>query len=239
MLSIFPLIDALREGRVIRHGVARLLHGLAWLTLATGGVAVIALLKTALSDRLPVEATIAGLLCAGLVGLTSWVMARIFFYHAVEITALDEGAFFMIPIAASLLRLLGELLAAWWGATGIIAALAALIAGPFAGVLLEAAELPSTFLGLWAGGLLGALAALAASLLLGAAVLLISYLAAELLVVAADVAHKAGRLVELAHQMSGGELQPVPAPAPRTCPHCGRAIPDPPTRFCEQCGARL
>jgi hypothetical protein len=256
MATIFyPLLDALKNGEVVRRAVASCLNILAVVTGVVGAVGVVLIIKLSLDPSLPPEATLGGLLWAGIFAAIILATVQVFRYHAREIQDLGDGQFFVLPVASVLFRLSGEQCAMWFVGGGIGGFFLLLIAGQAAGLLMGAIGGP------FAPSLGGAGFIAAASMLITAAVLALAalfgfYLLAEGTLVLADIANHVRRLLDLQEHTTGVKtpvgrrsaevvVEPqerpadAPTPLPRRCPSCRAVAREPASRFCEQCGAPI
>lgn len=241
MLTVlYPVLDALNDGRVIRRFVAGGLQLAGWLTLMAGVIGVVVILKAAFSEALPTEATIAGVMWAVIFAAAVAALAQISFYHARDVRRLRDDRFVLIPIASIVFRLVGEQVATWCVAFGIAGFLVMLVASPYARFLLNATGfLPLASLS--GVGLLGALWVLATSLSTGFTILLLFYFSGEMVLVAADAANHLRHLVTLA-SASASAPQPssvtTVADQPHACPVCRTPLAGG-AQFCELCGTPL
>jgi len=242
MLTVlYPLLDALSDGRVIRRFVAGGLQLAGWLTLLAGVIGVVVILKAAFSEALPTEATIAGVMWALIFAAAVAALAQISFYHARDVRRLPDDRFVLIPIASIVFRLVGEQVATWCVAFGIAGFLVMLVASPYARFLLNATDfLPLASLS--GAGLLGALWVLATSLSTGFTILLLFYFCGEMVLVAADAANQLRQLVGLA--AAPAPMAPAPDSTvilshPSSCPVCRTPLAGTGAQFCEHCGTRL
>lgn len=242
MLTVlYPVLDALNDGSVIRRYVAGGLQLLAWLTLAAGVLGIVVILKAAFNDALPAEATIAGVAWAIIFATTVWALAQVSLYHARDVRRLRDDRFVVIPVASIILRLLGEQFAVWCAAFGFAGFLIALVAGQYAAFLMNATSMLPGLPIEAGGGLLGALWVLAMSLSTGFAVLLAFYFAGEMVLVAADAANHLRQLVGLAAApapMASASATVLP-PNQDACSACGTPLAGAGARFCEHCGIPL
>lgn len=261
---VYPVLEALADGRVIRRAVVIALNALAVATAVGGIVSLAFILRVAFDDGVPADATIGGLLWAALFAAVVLVACQIYRFHIRDIDALADARFVSIPIAAVLFRVVGEQLALWWTGIGVGALVLVVFSAPHAGRLLGVVSVmpgvPSA-----ASGVLGGLWVLLVSVVTGAGGLLFFYLLSELTLVAGDLGNQVRRLVAIQERAPGDPISPVdrvplrtvPAegvsgsrsslalepselaevvPLP-TCSSCGTAL-MPGGRFCENCGAR-
>jgi len=240
MTWLYPVLDALKDGYIIRRYVGLLLRIAAWGTIAGGVLLEIVTLKVAFADQLPAEVTIAGVAGAVIVAFMVWAIAQAYLYHAREIAVMQKSTFVVIPIFSSLTRLMGEHVAIWCLACGLMGAVVSVVAGNFARVLTGRLEYMPGLSWFTSSSALGGIGTLMLSIGLACSLLLIAYLWAELLLVAADAAHQLGRLVAAAQSSQGHTAATaLPEPIERHCPSCSAPLSDPLPRFCERCGAAL
>jgi uncharacterized membrane protein YhaH (DUF805 family) len=226
-----PVLDALSYGRTVRKAVAVALRVLGILLALGGLVLAINILKYSFRPDTTTEATLGGVLFA-IVLLAAFVcVVEIHFYRARSVDELGETALAVIPVASVLCRLAGEVWATLLMAVGVGGCffLALAKVSPLAflsemGGLLPAANLEASFLG---GALL-----LLQMCVLALVVLVGSYLAAEGLLLALDVAGNVRRLAEDARPHA------EPSPATEFCRLCGAPL-TASTTYCANCGTRV
>lgn len=238
----YPVLDALSDGRVIRKSVALAVRILG-VVLALGGlVLVIDILKYSFRSDMSTEATLGGMLFSIVLLAAFACVVEIHFYRARSIGAVGETAYTAIPVVSILCRLAGEVYATLLVGIGIggcaflwLAKVSPLAFVSAMGGLLPASNLEASFLG---GALL-----LIQMCLLALAVLAGSYVAAEGLLLAVDIAGNLRRLAaeETPAAAPAGASQPspvVPAAPREFCKVCGIAWVAGNT-FCGNCGARI
>jgi hypothetical protein len=200
---LYPFLDALGRGDVVRRATSVLLKVAAWVALAFGAIAFLAILRLAFTSELPARA-ILGAFVLGLVLVgAAAAMHQVFLYHVRDIDNLSDARFVMIPIVAVLARMGGELFAVWWAAAGIGGFLVLLLAGSSAGLVSGATDVIPGMPSLPFTGWLGMIWFLLWCGVVGIIGLLLAYLWAEALTVVADIANRL-------HAMA----TPGPAPAP-------------------------
>jgi hypothetical protein len=255
LTSLYPLLDALNSGRVIRTTVAWFLTVAAWLVLAGGAAGAILIVKTAFGPSIPNEATIGGLLWAIVFLGVVFAIFQIYRYHVRDLERLGDTRFVITPVAAILLRLVGEQFAVWCAGFGLGGFLLGLLAPAYARVLTsDVAVMPGVPV-ITGVGALGAISFLATSLVVGFAGLLAFYFFSEALGVAADASNQLRRLVALhEHAMAmvnptgptpimphliGTAVTPPPVERPRVCARCHAPVLSASAHACERCGAIL
>lgn len=225
----YPVLNALSRGPVIRKAVAIGLRIVGGLIALAGLFGIITLLKFILQPGVPPEATLGGLLLAGLITVALLCVVQICFYRARAIDTLPNSDYTVIPIISITLRAIGEIL----GTLGLATAI-----GGFLVILLSSGELGTQLLG--ASGLPGiflpgsspqssfvaGLSVLAYAAMMSFAAVLFFYFLAEYVVVQVDIARR------LEPQSARTAFAPSTAVK---CVRCGAAL-DPESEFCDQCG---
>jgi hypothetical protein len=255
LTSLYPLLDALTNGRVIRRAVAWFLTVAAWLVLAGGVTGAILIVKTAFGPTIPNEATIGGLLWAIVFLGIVFALFQIYRYHVREIDRLGDTRFVITPIVAVLLRLLGEQFAVWCAGFGLGGLILGLLAPAYAPLLAGSVAVMPGAPVITGVGALGAISFFASSLAVGFVGLIALYFVSEALGVAADASNQLRRLVALhEHAMAmvnpsgptpimphliGTAITPQPVQRPRVCPHCHAPVVSPTAPACDRCGRSL
>ena len=115
-MLLYAVLQTLSDGKIIRKGVAMALQILGVVVLVGGAYLLIEILKAAL--QLPTDATVGGLLFAGIFLATVLSIARMTWYRAATVRELGDTPFCVIPIVSILLRTIGEAYAALGVAVG-------------------------------------------------------------------------------------------------------------------------
>jgi hypothetical protein len=225
----YPVLNALSRGPIIRKAVAIGLRVIGVL-IALGGLAgIITLLKLILTPNVPSEATLGGLLLAGLITIALLCVVQICFYRARAIDALPNSDYTVVPIGSITLRAIGEIVGTLGLATAVGGSVAILLSGPVGAQLLGESGLPRIFFreSSSQSSFVAGVSVLAYAAMMSFAAVLFFYFLAEISVVLVDIA---GRLTR---QSADAAFAPS---AVVKCARCAAAL-DPESDFCDQCGA--
>jgi zinc ribbon protein len=202
---LFPVLDALSDGRIIRRAVTVALYVIGALILVAGAIGVIMTLGLTFRLGTTADVTIGGVLYSIVLGAACVAIFEVFRYRALKVAELGPSTFTVMPIMSIVFRLVGEVYAVALlgiGAGGFILNLfgASFLSGssPFSNAPLLSGWTSATAAGFVGGVTLFALSALAAF-----AALLLFYFLAEATVIAADIA----RNVQL---LAGGQQAALP-----------------------------
>jgi hypothetical protein len=189
----YPVLKALRDGRVIRRVVIITLQIVAILAALGGIFLVIAALGLG-GGGIGVGAIIGALF--GLVG--ALCAAQVFWYRAGSVRDMEEGDFTVIPIVSLLFRMFGELAVAVGVPNSIGLGLVAIIGGGAVGggMMGMPSPLGSLIPGVGAGGLVGGLISMVFGCVFAFFALVFFYFLAESTLVAVDIAQHVRMLVK-------------------------------------------
>jgi hypothetical protein len=227
----YPVLDTLNDGGIIRKSVAVALRVLGVLLALAGLVLVMKILKYSFQPDTTTEATLGGMLFSVVLVAAFACVFEIHFYRARSVSQLGESPFPVLQVVSVLSRLAGEVYATLLVAVGV---------GGCVFLWLAKLNPLSLFGAMGAGfppvspeaGFVGGALLLVEMCLFALAVLVVSYMAAEGILLAADVARNVRRLAA---------DEPVAAGAPEPaefCKVCGVALAAGNT-FCGNCGARI
>jgi len=201
---LFPVLDALSDGRIIRRAVTVALYAIGALILVAGAIGVIMTLGLTFRLGTTADVTIGGVLYSIILGAATVAIFEVFRYRALKVAALGPSTFTVMPVMSIVFRLVGEVYAVALlgiGAGGFILNLfgASFLSGssPFSN-----APLLSGWTSATAAGFVGGITLFALSGLAAFAALLIFYFLAEATLIAADIA----RNVQL---LAGGQPAPL------------------------------
>jgi hypothetical protein len=183
----YPVLKALKDGRVIRRVVVLALQIVAVLAVLGGLLALV--LALGLSGGF----SVAGLLIAIFTLIGALCAAQVFWYRAGTVRDLEEGDFTVIPVVSILFRMFGETSLAVGIASSIGVGLAGVVSG--SGAPAGMSPLSTLIPGLGGGGLVGGLIAMVAGCIFSFFSLLLFYFLAESTLVAVDIAQHVRTLV--------------------------------------------
>jgi hypothetical protein len=250
---LYPVLDALNDGRMIRRGVSMVLTVGGAVTLIAGAIGAITILKVAIDSNSSTEMTIGGLLYAVILAAVALAVFQVFRYRAEHISRLEDSPFTVMPIVSLLMRCVGEVYATVLVGLGVGAFLLMLLAGNAASFIMsQIGVLPGIPAPPGGAGLLGAVTSLTLFAAFAFISLVFFYFVAEAALVAADVARNIRLLVDETQRRSPSPAaamanSPLEAVVPTraepsmrdACPKCATRILEAGTVFCENCGTRL
>jgi hypothetical protein len=209
---LFPLLRALNDGRVLRRATVIALRAFGILTLVLGVLSTLLALFAVIRFN-PTIATFIGTVVASVLWLGVIVGAwQVYEFHARQLDQLKPSRFTVIPIAAELLRVAGDLIAIVSAALGLMALLAVFglaSAGALAGGL---PGLPIGGVAAVGGGLQGLISCLT-FWFFGFCGLVFAYFMAESLEVGVEI-------LKRLEMLAPGSVSPAPpaGPAPGPLP---------------------
>lgn len=189
--TLYPVLDELEHGRIIRTVVAVLLRIAAvFVVIGTVG-AMIVLIRLSSTLEIPFVIIMVLMLLGAAIAI-----GQILLHRAGAISQLGDSPFTVIPIVSVLFRAAGEVYAMLVVSVGVGGALALWFTktSPIALLPWAGAVLPDAVLSTGASFATGVVV-LVSALATGFAILLVSYLAAETTVVLAEIARNTGKLV--------------------------------------------
>lgn len=205
---LFPVLDALSDGRIIRRAVTVALYVIGVLILVAGAIGVMMTLGLTFRLGTTADVTIGGVLYSIVLGAATVAIFEVFRYRALKVQELGPSSFTVMPVMSIVFRLVGEVYAIALlgiGAGGFILNLfgASFLSGssPF-----SSAPLLSGWTSATAAGFVGGVTLFALSGLAAFAALLLFYFLAEATLIAADIARNVQLLAE------GRQATPVSAP---------------------------
>jgi hypothetical protein len=207
LMFLYPTLDALSDGRIIRRSVAALLRVEGVLNLLFALVAFIAILKESFRAE-GMSTTIGGLVFAVVFAAAIVCVGQIQFYRANSVDALGETTFTVIPIVSILFRLIGECYAVLALALGAGGCFFFWLAGHSPFEMLPLGAIRHFFpTGSEGSSFVGGLLFLLWSVMAAFFVLIILYFLAELTLVWADIA---GNIRGLRDDLTPRIAKPVP-----------------------------
>ena len=186
-IFIYPVLNSLNNGGIIRKSIAVLLRILGLLSALVGIVAALAALKYSFQGD-HIETTLGGLVFTIVVLLAFWCIVQIYFYRAGRIAELRDSEFTIIPVVSILFRLLGEITATGLVAIGVGGCALCWFAGMSPGNLLSDIGPMFSFFSPAGGGFLGGIVFVIQFIVLAFCCLMGFYFLAELTNVATDIA---------------------------------------------------
>lgn len=218
MTFLFPLLDRLSDGRYISQIVVFCIRGMAALVALSWLLALLGVLKFTFSPAAPGSASIAGVAIAALFVAAALAMIQVLLYRSAKVAQLQAGAYVLIGIAAHLVRMFAEIVAAFVITVGGSTFIAGVLAGAAAGQI--AYVIPGPFGSLAASGGVGGFAALLVAMTLAFTIIIAGYLGAEFLEIIPGMAIDVRRL-------TGNGIQ--------ICRNCEGSFPES-DLFCTVCG---
>ncbi len=249
---LFPVLDALSDGRIIRKSIALALRVFGVLGALSGLIAFVVILKNSFDRSVAAETTVGTLLMwlvllAGLAGII-----QICFYRSRTVAELGDAPFTVIPIVSILFRWLGEVYATMLASLGVGGCLFMWIANVHPLAYLGAlGALAPAFRPSISSAFLSGVLWLAAMTLAAFVALLAAYFAAEGILVVVDIARNLRTLVDgeiperpvaraamaAATASAYSPAPPPPLGAVILCPVCGGPV-DPNSPVCPSCASR-
>lgn len=210
-MFLYPALDALSDGRIIRRAVAALLRVQGVLNLLFALVAFIAILKESFRAE-GMSTTIGGLVFAVVFSVAIVCVSQIQFYRANSVDALGESTFTVIPIVSILFRLIGECYAVLALALGAGGCFFFWLAGHSPFEMLPLGAISHFFpTGSEGSSFVGGLLFLLWSVLAAFFVLIIFYFLAEMTLVWADIARN---IRHLRDDLASGTAKRAPEAMP-------------------------
>ena len=229
----FPILNYLNDGPFVRRIVVICLRVFAGIAALAGVAAVIGALKLAFSTGAPTSVSFAGILLAALFVGSAAFVAQICLYRGARIAVLEPRQYIFINIAAHLVRMAGEIVAAVMVTLGVSSFVAAVIAGSQMGAL--EGVLPGPFGQLASGSGFMGLVALIFALLVAFTILVAGYLVAEGLQLYTDVAVDVRSMVTSPFERAyAGNVRPSLSWS--VCPNCKTKV-EAGNTFCTSCGS--
>ncbi|MGD0015706.1 MAG: hypothetical protein ABSD56_15015 [Bryobacteraceae bacterium] len=241
---LYPVLDALSDGRIIRKSMVLALRILGVLAAAGGVYTLVKLLKEIFDRTVPTEVTLGGLVLAILLLAGTACVVQICFYRARSVSRLGESAFTVVPIVSILFRWIGEVYATILATLAVGGCLFLWFAGSGPGMLLGplrdfAPVSPFNVNSIFLYGLIFLVYVLMAAFVM----LVLAYFLAESTLVMVDIALNIRRLVGgPAPAVAGGPAVPIqPSPAPASAMPVQPPPPPPPpaVTVCRVCGATV
>jgi hypothetical protein len=242
------ILELLSRGTFFRTLFFYFLRACAVILALVGLVVCAGLLRPVLN--LPAVGVIGGFIFIALTAVAFYAGAHIYWIRSSDIAQLSSAKFTLIPIAAILVRTLGEVLASFIAVVSVGGFIILLFAGEeAAGILASVLPMGPLSSGFERGGnsFVGALVVLVGGAIWAVLLLALFYLTAEFLSALAEIAISTGITASNTspqlHAVGGPNVHAVPTPAsavphvathPR-CAACGSTNPRG-ASFCENCG---
>jgi hypothetical protein len=211
LMFLYPALDALSDGRIIRRTVTALLRVEGVLNLLFGLIVFIAILKESFRAE-GMSITIGGIVFAVVLAAAIVCVSQIQFYRANSVEALGESTFTVIPIVSILFRMVGECYAVFAVALGAGGCFFFWLAGHSPFEMLPLGAISHFFpTGSEGSAFVGGLLFLLWSLMAAFFVLIIFYFLAELTLVWADIARN---IRHLRDDLATGTAKPASQAVP-------------------------
>lgn len=117
-MFLYPVLDTLNNGRVVRKFSAMLLQVVGVLSTVGALILVLLVIKFGFQSN-DISATLGGIVFAAVLLFASACNIQIYLYRARKILALEDSEITIIPIVSIVFRLIGELYCIWMLSIGL------------------------------------------------------------------------------------------------------------------------
>jgi len=237
---IYPVLDSLQKGKVIRYYVAWLLRLFGVAIVLAGLYAIIQLFKLSLQSP-DATYTIAGFLACAIIAIAVFLVLQVCLYRAEKIIELGDSEFTVIPVISQYLRWIGEVLASVVIVIGLVAIIFFIFVGSQGNN--PAQEYLPRYLQYGSSPIVILLALPFVTVVYSLGFIIFFYFLAELVNVNVDMARNIRKLVDGSNSPFIEEHEEIITETnqPQSgvfCPACGTEnAPD--DIFCANCGSKL